>query len=238
MEREEINLNSMYLHRVSGIIASVSQTTVSSNHFKRLIDQGVKIVFFDRVCDDLDVSKVTIDDFGSAYRLTGFLLERGYKRIVHFAGPSNLSICRKRSEGYIQALKDYGNGLKPLIFEGGMSENDGYINAEKMLNEGITECAVLAVNDPVAVGALKKIKEQNIDIPGKIGIAGFSNNPITEIITPSLTTIDQSALEMGRKAAEILIDEIENTVTGISPVNIILETNIIVRDSVKENKNL
>jgi LacI family transcriptional regulator len=89
---------------------------------------------------------------------------------------------------------------------------------------------LFAVNDPVAVGAIKRLKELNIEDPGQIGIAGFSNNPITEMISPALTTVDQHSFEMGRRAAEILINKIEE-LNGSSEIDIKLETSLIIRES-------
>ena len=230
-EREVINLNSMYLHRVAGIIVSISQTTTSSVHFQRLIDRGVKMVFFDRVCNDLNVPKVHIDDLESSYRVVDYLVKKGYKKIVHFAGPQILDVCRNRRLGYEKALKDANVNYEPVIFEGGMHESDGYGHVNKLMEHGITECAIFAVNDPVAIGAMKRLKELRIEIPKQIGIVGFSNNPITELVSPQLTTIEQPALEMGRKAAEILINEIENENGLERAADFKLDTKLIIRES-------
>lgn len=230
-EREIINLNSMYLHRVSGILVSISQTTTSSEHFRRLIDKGVKMVFFDRVCNDLNVPKVHIDDFESSYKVVSYLLEKGYKKIIHFAGPQILDICQNRRCGYEKALKDAKVSYDPIIFEGGMHENDGYEHVNELLKLGIKECAIFAVNDPVAIGAMKRLKELKIEIPKQIGIVGFSNNPITELVSPQLTTLEQPAFEMGRKAAEILINEIEEKYEGEHHIDVKIDTNLIIRES-------
>jgi len=230
-DREEINLNSMYLHRVAGILVSISQTTTDSAHFKRLVDKGVKMVFFDRVCNDLNVSTVHIDDLQSSYDVVKYLISKGYKKIIHFAGPQNLEICKNRKLGYEKALVDSGVLYNPVVIEGGMHENDGYRHVDKMIELGFENCAIFAVNDPVAVGAVKRLKELRIKIPEQVGIVGFSNNPITEMISPQLTTVEQPAFEMGRRAAEILIHEIEDENTIIIPSDIKLETNLIVRES-------
>jgi len=230
-EREVINLNSMYLHRVAGIIVSISQTTTSSSHFKRLFDRGVKMVFFDRVCDDIDTPRVRVDDLESSYKVVEYLIKNGYKKVVHFAGPRTLEICKNRRRGYEKALKDLKVGYEPLIFEGGMHESDGYNLANELLKNKIDSCAIFAVNDPVAVGTVKRLKESHIEIPGQIGIVGFSNNPITEMISPALSTVDQHSFEMGRKAAEILIDQIEGRKYSSSELDIILETELILRES-------
>ncbi len=230
-DREEINLNSMYLHRVAGIIVSISQTTSDSSHFKRLIDKGVKMVFFDRVCDDVNASTVHIDDMQSSYDVVKYLVNKGYKKIIHFAGPQNLAICKNRKLGYEKALIDSGVLYSPVVIEGGMHESNGYAHVDKMIEMGIDNCAIFAVNDPVAVGAVKRLKELGIKIPQQVGIVGFSNNPITEMISPQLTTVEQPAFEMGKRAAEILIHEIEDENTVIIPSDIKLETNLIVRES-------
>ena len=230
-EREIINLDSMYLHRVAGIIVSISQTTTNSSHFQRLLDKGINIVFFDRVCYDIDTPKIHIDDLESSYEVVEYLIKRGYEKVVHFAGPQILRICKNRKLGYEKALIKLKVNYAPIIFEGGMHEKDGYNHVNDLINSGIKSCAIFAVNDPVAKGAMKRLKELNIDVPGQIGIVGFSNNPITEMISPALTTVDQPSFEMGKKAAEILINGIENPDESNSNIDIKLDTSLIIRES-------
>ena len=105
------------------------------------------------------------------------------------------------------------------------------ILAEDLLNSGINSCAIFAVNDPVAVGAIKRLKEFNVKIPEQIGIAGFSNNPITEMISPAITTVDQHSFEMGKKAAEVLINEIDGISISGDDLDIKLDTELIIRES-------
>jgi LacI family transcriptional regulator len=188
-------------------------------------------VFFDRVCNDLNVSTVHIDDLQSSYEVVKYLVGKGYKKIIHFAGPQSLEICKNRRLGYEKALKDSDVQYQPIVLEGGMHEVDGYNHVNEMMTLGIENCAIFAVNDPVAVGAVKRMKELGIKIPEQVGIVGFSNNPITEMISPQLTTVEQPAFEMGRRAAEILISEIESKNKIGSPSDIKLETKLIVRES-------
>ncbi len=230
-EREILNLNSMYLHRVAGIIISISQTTTSSIHFQRLLDKGVKMVFFDRVCNDLNTPRVYIDDLDSSYKVVEYLIRNGYKKVVHFAGPQTLEICKNRRLGYEKALRDLNVDYDPVIFEGGMHESDGYKHLNDLLSQGINSGAIFAVNDPVAIGAIKRLKELKIEIPQQFGIVGFSNNPIAEMISPALTTVDQHSFEMGRKAAEILISDIEGERDSDSNIDIKLDASLIIRES-------
>jgi len=105
-EREVVNSNMLFKQRVAGIIVSISQQTKCTDHFKNFIDYGMPLVFFDRVCEDLRANKVVIDDANSAFNAVSYLLERGYKKIAHFAGPKLLGICGKRLAGYKRLLRN------------------------------------------------------------------------------------------------------------------------------------
>jgi DNA-binding LacI/PurR family transcriptional regulator len=142
LNREIINLESMYLHRVAGIIVSISQTITNSRHFKDLLDKGVKMVFFDRICSDLNTSKVYIDDLESSYKVVEYIIKKGYNKVVHFAGPQTLGICKNRKLGYEKTLDDLNVGYEPITFEGGMHEKDGYEHVNKLIDSGITSCAI------------------------------------------------------------------------------------------------
>jgi LacI family transcriptional regulator len=231
IDREKINLNSMFLNRVAGIIVSMSQATKTVEHFNQLLTKGVKMVFFDRVPDELDVYKVKIDDEQSAYEAVNYLISKKYKRIVHLAGLQNLSICRKRKSGYERALSENGFSSSITSIEGGMHENDGYNSVNELLKRNLIPDAIFAVNDPVAIGAFRRLKEENIKIPKQVAIIGFSNNPITEIIDPPLTTVEQPAKEMGKEAAKILIHQIKGLEVGWDSKDVILKTKLIVRKS-------
>jgi DNA-binding LacI/PurR family transcriptional regulator len=231
VEREKINLNSMYLSRVGGIIVSISQTTKTSEHFSQLLKNGVKMVFFDRACEDLDVYKVVIDDLESAYNAVNYLLSKGYKNIFHFAGPQNLEICRRRKMGYESALRGYNIDPSGKIMEGGMHERNGYESMSKLIENNIIPGAIFAVNDPVAIGAFKRLKEEGIKIPGQVGIMGFSNNPITELVDPPLTTVEQPAFEMGKTAAELLIKQITGQKIDMESKELKLNTRLVIRQS-------
>ncbi|MGE5458783.1 MAG: LacI family DNA-binding transcriptional regulator [Methanococcaceae archaeon] len=228
-EREKINLHSLFLNRVAGIIVSISQSTTSREPFRELLADGMKMVFFDRVFDDLEAYKVVVDDFDAAYRAVEYLAKKGYKKIIHLAGPENLSVCRNRKLGYEKAMSVFN--LLPYSVDGGMHEQDGFESMSDLLNKGLLPEAVFAVNDPVAIGAFKKLKENNIKIPGQTAIIGFSNNPVTEVVEPSLTTIDQPAFQMGKAAAGLLFDQIESKEMKLENKLITLKTKLIIRQS-------
>ena len=112
-----------------------------------------------------------------------------------------------------------------------MHENDGYNSMDCLLKDGILPDSIFAVNDPVAIGAFQRIKEAGLKIPKDIAIVGFSNNKITSMIEPAMTTVNQPSFEMGKKAAEILIGNIGNHKHINQNKTFVLEAELIIRNS-------
>jgi len=229
-EREVVNTNLLMHHRVAGVIVSISQNTKCGDHFQDLLRRRIPLVFFDRVCEDVVASKVVIDDYKSAFDAVTYLTEKGYRRIAHFAGPKELGICKKRWTGYVEALQRAQIPLlNGFVRYGGMHEQNGYDSMDSLLRENMIPDAIFAVNDPVAIGAFQRIREAGLRIPDDIAIVGFSNNKITSLLDPQLTTVDQPCFEMGRKSAEIIINIIEDKVH--EPITLVLDAKLIVRGS-------
>ena len=240
-DREVLITQSMISNRVAAIIVSVSQTTQDGEHFKRLIKRGIPVIFFDRVLDDLDVNKVVINDFQSAFNVVKHLIQSGYTRIAHFAGPRYLKLAQERMRGYREALKDAGIKIDmDYILHGGMEEHDGELGVRTLFKLGQPPDAIFAINDPVAIGAYKEIVSMGLKIPEDVGITGFSNNPVTEIIQPSLTTVEQHGYQLGQVAMELLLEELKNGIGEKSPETRVIDTELIIRDSStpKPNKSL
>ena len=229
-EREVVNTNALMHHRVAGVIVSISQNTINGDHFLDLIKRKIPLVFFDRVCEDIAASKVVIDDYKSAFNAVHYLIAKGYTKIAHLAGPKELGICMKRMKGYVDALSEARLPLADgYIRYGGLHEKDGYESMDALLRDKTAMDAIFAVNDPVAIGAFQRIREANLRIPEDIAIVGFSNNKITSLIMPPLTTVNQPSFEMGVKAAEVLIDAIQHKT--VEPKTLVLDTELVVRGS-------
>lgn len=231
-EREKTNAEALFKFRAAGLIVSLSQTTRDISVFKNLIKKGVKIVFFDRVTEELECHKVLIDDYHASFEAVDFLVKSGYKKILHLAGPQTLMNCRQRLEGYKAALEKNGMELDDnLIIVGGMHESDGINSVKSALENGVKFDAVFAVNDPAAIGAALHLRNVNIKIPDDVAIIGFSNNPITEYFTPTMSTIEQPAYEMGKSAASMLLSLIKNE--KVENKRVTLPTKLIIRESVR-----
>lgn len=229
-EREVANTRLLIQHRVAGIIISVSLETTRGLHFRELSARHIPLVCFDRVCDDVRSSKVLIDDYRSAYDAVRYLIDNRRARIAHLGGPQSVGIYAKRRNGYIDALHDaHLPPSEKLMKAGGLYEEHGYQSIASMLREDVIPDAIFAVNDSVAIGAIQRIKESGLTIPGDVAVIGFSNDKITRFVDPPLTTVDQPATEMGRTAARILIDTIEGKLT--EPKTVIIPTKLIIRKS-------
>jgi DNA-binding LacI/PurR family transcriptional regulator len=229
-EREVLNASVLMHHRVAGVVVSISQNTKSGEHFQDILERKIPLVFFDRVCEDVVANKVVIDDYKSAYDAVNYLIGKGYKHIAHFAGPMELLVGKQRWNGYVDAVKQLPQfSWNEWVRYGGMHEEDGYASMDSLLKENKIPDAIFAVNDPVAIGAFRRIRETHLKIPNDIAIMGFSNNKIGSLVDPQLTTIDQPSFEMGKRSVKILIDMIENRI--IEPKTWILDTKLIVRGS-------
>lgn len=231
-EQEVLNTRAFMEHRVAGLIVSISQETRDFEHFRMVMRRNVPIVFFDRAPEELDASKVVVDDYGGAYKITSHFIERGYRRIAHIAGPNTISIGRERHRGYRDALEAHGFSYDPdLVVTVGFRENDGVGAMQELLNKGQTVDAVFCVNDPVAVGAFQFLRERGVAIPSEIALGGFSNNPITSLIDPPLTTVEQPVGELGKMATHLLLDQIRSEDDVPPVITKHLRTRLVVRES-------
>jgi DNA-binding LacI/PurR family transcriptional regulator len=210
-------------------LACISSETGSLDHFQELIDDGLPMVFFDRAASSILTSKVLQDDYQGACIATEHLIECGYKKIAHITGPPGLSLTQNRLRGYHETLEKHHLTSYGVIHSG-FSREDGKEDLNQIFATS-TELpdAIFAVNDRKAIGAMLGLREKGIRVGKDIGIIGFTNDPISEIISPTLTTIAEPAYEIGRKSCEILLIHIQKSNFPIQEVT--LPTELIVRES-------
>jgi DNA-binding LacI/PurR family transcriptional regulator len=231
-DREAIHIGTLISNRVAGVLISVAQTTLSGASLLTLSEQGIPLVFFDRFCDDVQASRVVVDDYGGATLAVEHLFQRGYKRIAHIAGPEHTSIGRDRFRGYVDTCQRHGAGVNPnLVVFGGFDEEDGVAGLQTIFERGERPDAVFAVNDPVAIGAYQEIKRRGLAIPQEIALVGFGDNTLSSYLAPPLTTVKQSPYRMGKIAADMLLKRIGNSDhPGESDIEVIT-TELVLRES-------
>jgi DNA-binding LacI/PurR family transcriptional regulator len=231
-EREAIHLRTLISNRVAGVLVSVAQTTTSGAGFRALQRQGIPLVFFDRVCEDIDAGRVVVDDHGGAMRLVEHLIQSGYRNIAHVAGPENTSIGRDRCRGYLDALRKHGlSGVGEFIIHGGFEEEDGVAALRQIRARGRMPDAIFAVNDPVARGIHAEIKQIGLEIPRDVAVAGFGDNRLSSYLDPPLTTVSQSPYEIGKIAAAMLLRRIDDPSHEPACETEVIQTHLIVRKS-------
>lgn len=234
-EFEEKGLETFLTARVDGILVSLAKDTVDYSHFIEVKKRGIPLVFFDRVNDELGVDSVVIDDYKGAFNATEHLIKQGYKNIAHISGPKHLKNFNDRIAGYRDALKANGISINPkLIFPGNISIETGKTGTEYFLSLSNPPDAIFAAEDFTALGAISKLKEKHILIPGEMGIIGFANELFGEHITPSLSTVDQQTIRMGKSALRLLVDIMEKKEKHINQ-KIVLDPLLIVRQSSLRN---
>ncbi len=212
-EREVMTANALASYDIGGLLVSVSQNTKDGTHLKEILNQGIKLVMFDRVIEDIECSKVIVDDYKGAFEATKYLIKQGRKRIAHIGGTKDLSISVERYHGYKDALREAKIKFdSELVYFGGFHEENGAEGMQYLLGAVKPPDAVFCVNDPTAIGAYEVLKKRGFKIPDDVAVIGYSNSPISGLISPSLTTVDQPSYELGRQAAKLLIEEIESGV--------------------------
>ena len=231
-ETEVANTRVMLANQVDGIMISMTKETRNYDHFKVFQRKGIPIVFFNRVCDEMKVPKVVVDDYDGAFKVVEHLLAIGKTKIAHLTGPDSLSMSVKRLNGYMDALKKHQIEINEewiIPYDLSIPKVSIYVN--HLLNLKNPPNAIFAINDPTAIEAIQVIKKAGLHIPNDIAVAGFSNDYISALIEPSLTTMSQPVQKIGIKAVELLIDQIKRDVKDWKAVTHVLKTELIVRQS-------
>lgn len=234
-EREKINLNYLTSRSMDGLIVSVSAETKDFSSFTELSNRGMPIVFFDRIVGEINTHKVCVDNFRGSYEATAHLIANGYTRIAAVAGSELLSITRDRILGYRSALADHKIRVNESYIR--YCPNGGLIPAEadaaitRLLSLANKPDAILALSDKLTTGSLRVLKSKKLKVPNDMGLIGFSNSDLTELIDPALSIIKQPAFEMGEIATNLLLKLIESKrpVTEFDLIN--LTPQLIIRDS-------
>ncbi len=221
--------------RVDGILASVAKDTVDFSHYLELQKRNIPLVFFDRTFEEMNVPSVVIDDYKGAFLATEHLIANGYTNIAHVSGPQHIKGFHDRLRGYTDALK--ANKIKAdkkLIYKGDISIESGKLAVDYFFKLANIPDAVFAVEDYTALGVIKGLKERKIKIPKEFGVIGFANENFDEHITPSLSSVDQQTVLMGKEAFKLLMNIImlkDSKAELKLPGNVVLEPLLYCRDS-------
>ena len=230
-EREKQIIKNLLNAQVEGILISMAKTTTKTGHFKQVLNKNIPLIFFDRSIHLGGVSSVTVDDFSGSYEATQHLIQQGCKRVAHLTVGNELEIYRRRFEGYRKALLDNGPPFEEeLVIQLKSDIEEGKQAAEKLMGLSNPPDAIFSSTDHGALGAIKWLQSNGYKIPGDVCVVGFSNEPFTQFMELSISSIDQSPLEMGRMAAKVFLEQAKEKRIKIEK-KVILSPKLIIRDS-------
>lgn len=207
VEVEKELTRTLYASRVAAVIVSCTLFTTDFSHFDVLTENNIPVIFYDRVpAKPYPACIIKGDDFRGGYLATTHLLEQGCRSIAYVSGPLTCSVYVDRFAGYRQAMQEYGLAVadKRVFFHELTAENARKAMKQLFSRKPYPD-AVFAANDVSALEALHFAKEMGVRVPGELKIIGYSNDPRSAIITPSMTTIEQFPTNTGKVIVTELI---------------------------------
>lgn len=232
-EREVKICQSFYENRVCGIIVSQAKDTTKYDHFNQLLENGVPLVFYDRICTGVNADRVVVDDYQGAYNAVSHLIETGCKRIAFYGSPMTLEISKNRYNGYKDALKRHGIEPEECLMRFCDNRSDAEIVTPEILEREDRPDAFFAVNDDTAIGIMYAAKRLGFKVPDDISICGFTNGQRAISCDPMLTTVEQRGKRVGEEAADILIGHVEGAIPRDKVEKRIVRTRLIIRGTTR-----
>ncbi len=230
LQKEIKAVENLMKTRVEGLIVCLSQETKSYEHFDRLINNNIPLVFFDRVCRTEEVPSVVVNNEDAALKITKHFYKNGFRRIAYIAGPDHLNISQERTRGYLNGLKSCGLEFRPELLEQcNLSTREATKATARLLDLPEPPDAIFGINDTVVFAAMKEIKRQGLRIPEDVALVGFTDEFHSTVVDPALTSITHPTFEIGQEAARLFFRRIENPETH--PEQTVLNTKLIIRKS-------
>jgi LacI family transcriptional regulator len=239
-EQERACLSLLYAGGVDGILVSPATENVDLSHLISLQKQGLPIVLFDRLSEEILTHKVGADNFKGAYDATQHLISQNYNKIAHLSTNTTLSIATDRLNGYKQALSDNG-----ITFRSELLRSCDYTDSQTLI-EDLKDAidffmkledqpdAIFTATDQITTRCLTILNKLGYQVPEDVALIGFTNTDLAEALNPSLSTIYQPAFEIGQVAASKLIELIERKNNDIDYETVMLPTEVHIRNSTRK----
>jgi LacI family transcriptional regulator len=235
-EKEAANALNLFHKRVDGLIASLAFNTKGLEHYRQFEEKSIPMVFFDRVEERSDSTKVIIDNYKCGYQATEHLIEQGCRRIVLVTATLKRNVYAQRHKGYMDALFDHSIAFdKELVLIKDLSEQCGVEAALQILEMNPRPDGAFITNDFSAAVCMQTLKQHGVRIPQDIAIVGFNNDAISKIVEPQLTTINYPGMDMGEIAAHNLINHLRGVVNVKHTQTIVVRSDLIIRQSSLKN---
>lgn len=234
-EIEVLNTETLIACRVDGILLSHAKETNSFDHIKHVIDKGIAIVNFDRVCNEIDTAKVIHEDFKGSFCLVEHLIEQGCKKIGIMLGPEKFYISQIRLAGYKAALEKHGIALNTdYIVYSEMKKNDGTRVFDYFMSLPNPPDGIFTMLSRNAIEMMVEAKKRKMIIPEEIAFVGFGDDALAEFFEPSLTVFNHFPAKVGEAAINMLIENIDKK-DSFLPYTQAIKGELIVRNSSLKN---
>ncbi|MCG8476879.1 MAG: LacI family transcriptional regulator [Cytophagales bacterium] len=230
-DRELSDIRNLINNQVDGLVLALASETEDLRYLEKLLKRGFPIVLIDRGNEELSAPQILVDDFGGAVEATEHLIRSGCQRLAHLAGPPQLYNAQKRQEGFEETCRKHSlpqYTTRHCAF----NMEDSFQAARQLLEENESIDGVFAASDRIAIGAMTAAKEMGKKIPEDISIIGFSDLKYSKLLEPSLTTLAQPAVEMGKKAIQELLQHIEDE-NRPEPKKYVFKTKLVIRKSTR-----
>ncbi|MDQ6481677.1 LacI family DNA-binding transcriptional regulator [Dyadobacter sp. LHD-138] len=230
-QREVMNIESLS-GQVDGILACISQETRKYEHFKNVKTHNIPLVFFDRAADRVPSSKVMLNEESVVYALTEHLIKSGYQNIALLTGPDHLGFCRSQIKGYASAIVHHGIELnQSLINNHGLDFQQGRLAFHQTMKLKPGVDAIIAANDPVAMAVYLEAQKANIQLGIQLGLVSAGSDPTFGFLTPPVTNTHPKGFEIGGRAAQLCINEIEKQGGIFKFEKEMISTDLVIRQS-------
>jgi LacI family transcriptional regulator len=232
VQKEIANAKTLFDSRVDGLLVSTSYETNSTEQFDSFVRKGVPVLFFDRAIPHPQCTSVVIDNVQAGYEATRHLIEQGCCRIAHVTGPVRRNVYYDRLLGYQQALAEYNLPTDDaLIIESDLSVEAGFRAVQTLLAMAERPDGIFVANDFCAAGCITALKQTGVSIPQDMAVVGFNDDPVAQVIEPSLTTVHYAGETMGEIAMRSLISLLNGVQESPVPKQIVLNSELVVRAS-------
>ena len=230
--REKTHIENLLRSQVEGFIISLSGDTNNCEHVERLARKSIPLVLFDRYADSLAASKVIVDNYEAAYRVTEHLIDNGCQRVAFLAGPPQLLLSNQRIAGYRAALTKHGLYRNDqYIFHCDYTQENTLMQTLALMNLPQPPDGLLAISDRIAYPAMYALKQKGIRIPDDLAIASFNNEPLSAFMSPSLTSVSQPIQQMGMETVRLLLKQIDSDDAVADYDTIVMDTQLMIRES-------
>ena len=232
-EREVRICQSFTENRVCGVIVSMAKDTHEYTHFQRLMEAGIPLVFYDRICTGMNTCRVVVDDYMGAYKAVKYLIDTGCRRIAFYGSDMKMEISKNRYNGYRDALLKHGLEVDETLHYECDNRMDAELLTPDVLSRPDRPDAIFAINDDTAIGILYTAKRMGLHVPRDLSICGFTNGERAIACDPMLTTVEQRGHMIGEEAVDILVDQVEGAIPMDKVEKRIVRTRLVVRGTTK-----